>query len=65
MSEHGAEAMRGVAWPSNGLAEVPFRVYTDPEQYGVSDKSITTRPPHATIEPLPSVTTNTRRHTLV
>ena len=23
----------GVPWPSNGISEIPFRVYTDPEQY--------------------------------
>src|SRR6266478_1091119 len=33
MSELGADAMRGVPWPSNGLTEIPFRLYTDPEQY--------------------------------
>jgi phenylpropionate dioxygenase-like ring-hydroxylating dioxygenase large terminal subunit len=33
MSEHSVEATRGIAWPSNGLSEVPFRLYTDPEQY--------------------------------
>src|SRR6516162_8790643 len=33
MSELGADAIRGVPWPSNGLTEVPFRLYTDPEQY--------------------------------
>jgi anthranilate 1,2-dioxygenase large subunit len=33
MSELGAETMRGISWPSNGLSEVPLRLYTDPEQY--------------------------------
>ena len=33
MSELGATTMRGVPWPSNGLTEIPFRVYTDPDQY--------------------------------
>ena len=40
MSEHGAEATRGVHWPSNGLSEVPFRVYTDPEQYRLEQERI-------------------------
>ena len=40
MSEHGAEEMRGVAWPSNGLSEVPFRLYTDPEQYRLEQERI-------------------------
>lgn len=29
-----------VMWPSNGLSEVPFRVYTDPEQYRVEQERI-------------------------
>ena len=33
MSELGVEATRGVSWPSNGLTEIPFRLYTDPDQY--------------------------------
>ena len=33
MSELGTDTMRGVPWPSNGLTEIPFRLYTDPEQY--------------------------------
>ena len=40
MSEHGAEEMRGVAWPSNGLSEIPFRLYTDPEQYRLEQERI-------------------------
>lgn len=40
MSEHGAEEMRGVAWPSNGLSEIPFRLYTDPEQYRLEQQRI-------------------------
>ena len=40
MSELGAEAIRGVPWPSNGLTEVPFRVYTDPEQYRLEQERI-------------------------
>jgi anthranilate 1,2-dioxygenase large subunit len=39
MSEHVAE-IRGVPWPSNGLAEVPFRLYTDPEQYRLEQERI-------------------------
>ena len=33
MSEFGAAVKEGVRWPSNGLGEVPFRLYTDAEQY--------------------------------
>ena len=40
MSELGADAMRGVPWPSNGLSEVPFRLYTDPEQYRLEQERI-------------------------
>jgi anthranilate 1,2-dioxygenase large subunit len=40
MSEHGVEAVRGVSWPSNGLSEVPFRLYTDPEQYRLEQERI-------------------------
>ena len=40
MSELGADAMRGVSWPSNGLSEVPFRLYTDPEQYRLEQERI-------------------------
>ncbi len=32
--------MRGVPWPSNGLTEIPFRVYTDPEQYVLEQERI-------------------------
>ena len=31
---------RPVAWPSNGISEVPFRLYTDPEQYRVEQERI-------------------------
>ena len=31
---------RGISWPSNGLSEVPFRVYTDPEQYALEQEWI-------------------------
>jgi phenylpropionate dioxygenase-like ring-hydroxylating dioxygenase large terminal subunit len=40
MSELGADTMRGVAWPSNGLSEIPFRLYTDPEQYRLEQERI-------------------------
>ena len=30
MSQSGLTAEPGVAWPSNGISEVPFRLYTDP-----------------------------------
>ena len=40
MSEFGAEEMRGVSWPSNGFSEVPFRLYTDPEQYRLEQERI-------------------------
>jgi len=32
MSELGAHEIRGGAWPSNGLTEGPFGLYTDREQ---------------------------------
>ena len=31
---------RPVNWPSNGLSEVPFRLYTDPEQYRLEQERI-------------------------
>ena len=40
MSEVGAEEIRGVAWPSNGLTEVPFRLHTDPEQYRLEQERV-------------------------
>src|SRR5260370_30071134 len=40
MSELGAGAMRGVSWPSNGLTEIPFRLYTDPDQYRLEQERI-------------------------
>src|SRR5260221_5870427 len=33
MSQTGVTAEHGVSWPSNGISEVPFRVYTDQDQY--------------------------------
>ena len=29
-----------VTWPSNGISEVPFRVYTDPQQYALEQETI-------------------------
>jgi anthranilate 1,2-dioxygenase large subunit len=40
MSEMGLEEARPVSWPSNGLSEVPFRLYTDPEQYRLEQERI-------------------------
>jgi anthranilate 1,2-dioxygenase large subunit len=40
MSELGADTIRGVPWPSNGLSEIPFRLYTDPEQYRLEQERI-------------------------
>src|ERR1700738_2620096 len=40
MSELGADTMRGIPWPSNGLTEIPFRLYTDPEQYRLEQQRI-------------------------
>jgi anthranilate 1,2-dioxygenase large subunit len=40
MLEPGAQEMRGVSWPSNGLTEIPFRLYTDPEQYQLEQERI-------------------------
>ena len=31
---------RGINWPSNGISEVPFRLYTDPEQYRLEQERI-------------------------
>ena len=31
---------RPIAWPSNGISEVPFRLYTDPEQYRIEQERI-------------------------
>src|SRR6476659_293569 len=40
MSELGTDTLRGVPWPSNGLSEIPFRLYTDPEQYRLEQERI-------------------------
>jgi anthranilate 1,2-dioxygenase large subunit len=37
MSELGTQSM---TWPSNGLSEVPFRLYTDPAQYQLEQEQI-------------------------
>ena len=40
MSEMGLEGARPVNWPSNGISEIPFRLYTDPEQYALEQERI-------------------------
>jgi anthranilate 1,2-dioxygenase large subunit len=40
MAEPGVAIKEGVRWPSNGLGEVPFRLYTDPEQYRLEQERI-------------------------
>src|SRR5438045_7676230 len=40
MSVQDLEFERPVSWPSNALSEVPFRVYTDPEQYALEQERI-------------------------
>jgi anthranilate 1,2-dioxygenase large subunit len=40
MSALDTYATQGVPWPSNSLSEVPFRVYTDPEQYRLEQERI-------------------------
>jgi anthranilate 1,2-dioxygenase large subunit len=40
MSVQDATFDRGIGWPSNALSEVPFRVYTDPEQYRLEQERI-------------------------
>ncbi|MBV9017425.1 MAG: Rieske 2Fe-2S domain-containing protein [Alphaproteobacteria bacterium] len=40
MSVQDAGFESGVAFPSNALSEVPFRVYTDPEQYRLEQERI-------------------------
>jgi anthranilate 1,2-dioxygenase large subunit len=40
MSEMVAVARERVRWPSNGLGQVPFRLYTDPEQYRLEQERI-------------------------
>ncbi len=31
---------RGITWPSNGISEVPYRLYTDPDQYRLEQERI-------------------------
>jgi anthranilate 1,2-dioxygenase large subunit len=40
MSVQDAGFDRGVSFPSNALSDVPFRVYTDPEQYRLEQERI-------------------------
>jgi anthranilate 1,2-dioxygenase large subunit len=40
MSVHDVSFDGAVNWPSNALSEVPFRVYTDPEQYAHEQDTI-------------------------
>jgi anthranilate 1,2-dioxygenase large subunit len=40
MSVQDFDPTPGVAWPSNGISEVPFRLYTDPEQYRLEQERI-------------------------
>ena len=40
MSVQDAGVDRGLSFPSNALSEVPFRVYTDPEQYRLEQERI-------------------------
>jgi anthranilate 1,2-dioxygenase large subunit len=44
MSQSGSRsepaAGHGVSWPSNGISEVPYRVYTDRDQYGREQERI-------------------------
>jgi anthranilate 1,2-dioxygenase large subunit len=40
MSVQDVRFDKAVSWPSNALSEVPFRVYTDPEQYALEQERI-------------------------
>jgi phenylpropionate dioxygenase-like ring-hydroxylating dioxygenase large terminal subunit len=40
MSVQDLDFRSGIAWPSNGISEVPFRLYTDPEQYRLEQERI-------------------------
>jgi len=40
MSVQDIEFDGGISWPTNGLSEVPFRLYTDPEQYRLEQERI-------------------------
>ena len=40
MSIQDIDLNPGVLWPSNGISEVPFRLYTDPEQYRLEQERL-------------------------
>ena len=40
MSVQDVDFTGGIGWPSNGISEVPFRLYTDPEQYRLEQERI-------------------------
>src|SRR6185436_4656418 len=40
MSVQDVSFDRGVTWPSNGISEVPFRLYADPEQYRLEQERL-------------------------
>jgi phenylpropionate dioxygenase-like ring-hydroxylating dioxygenase large terminal subunit len=40
MSVQDLDFTSNISWPSNGLSEVPFRLYTDPEQYRIEQERI-------------------------
>ena len=49
MSVQDVGVDRPIAWPSNGISEVPFRLYTDPQQYRIEQfqlSSVLERFPH-------------------
>ena len=48
MSQSGLTAEHGVAWPSNGISEVPFRVYTDRNNTPASRNACSKGPPGIT-----------------
>jgi phenylpropionate dioxygenase-like ring-hydroxylating dioxygenase large terminal subunit len=40
MSIQDIDLNPGLSWPSNGISEVPFRLYTDPEQYRLEQERL-------------------------
>lgn len=40
MSIQDIDLNPGLLWPSNGISEVPFRLYTDPEQYRLEQERL-------------------------
>ena len=40
MSVQDVDFTGGISWPSNGISEVPFRLYTDPAQYALEQERI-------------------------